>query len=56
MNIERLATVFVGGVLSVAILTTILARSNTPRVFDSIGRAGGNLISSALGRGVGNLR
>lgn len=51
-NVDNIATTFVSGVILVAVLTTVLGRGNTPRVFDSVGRAGSNLISAALGRGV----
>lgn len=51
MNIEKMITALFGGVITVAILTTILGRSNTPKVLDAVGKAGGNLISAALGAG-----
>lgn len=51
MNIEKIATALFGGVITVAILTTIFGRSNTPKVLDAIGSAGSNLISAALGKG-----
>jgi hypothetical protein len=52
VNIDSIATKAVAGVVAIAILTTILARSNTPRVINSIGTAFSGAISSALGKGV----
>lgn len=53
MTLDRALTTFIGGLVTVMILTTILGRSNTPRVLDSAGSAGGNLIRAALGAGSG---
>lgn len=50
---EKALTRFLAGLIGVATLTTIFGRSNAPKVFDSIGTAGSNLISSALGRNAG---
>lgn len=55
MNAEKVITAVFGGVVSIAILTTIFGRRTTPRVFDSLGRAGSSLISAGLGRGVRGL-
>lgn len=51
--IDKAATRFLAGVITIAILTTILGRSNTPKVLDAAGNAGSNLISAALGKGAG---
>lgn len=53
MNVDKVATAFLGGIITVAILTTILGRSNTSRVLDSAGNAGAKLIMAALGAGSG---
>jgi len=50
---ESALTRFLLGLVTVATLTTIFGRSNAPKVFDSIGTAGSNLISASLGRGAG---
>lgn len=50
---ESALTRFLAGVITVATLTTIFGRSNAPKVFDSIGTAGANLVSAALGRNAG---
>ena len=55
MNVDRIATMFVGGVIMVTALTTIFGRSNSPRVFDALGRAVSSTISAALGKGVRSL-
>lgn len=52
MNIERLVAPVLLGIVGVAALTTIFARSNTPKVIDSLGRAFGSSISASLGKGV----
>lgn len=52
MNMDKILTTFLGGIVGIAILTTILARSNTARVLDAFGNAGANLVGAALGRGV----
>jgi hypothetical protein len=49
MNLDRLATAAITGVITIAILTTALGRSNTPRVIDSLGRAFSSTINAALG-------
>lgn len=53
MNVDKVATAFLGGVVTIAILTTILGRSNSAKVIDAAGSAGSNLISAALGKGAG---
>lgn len=55
MNIERIVAPVLIGIVGVAALTTIFARSNTPRVIDSLGKAFSGSISASLGQGV-NLR
>jgi len=52
MNVEKIATVFVGGVIAIGLATTIFGRSTTPRVFNAAGNAASALISAALGKGV----
>lgn len=49
--VDNIASKFVAGIIMVAALTTIFGRSNTPKVFDSIGTAGSSLVSAALGKG-----
>lgn len=51
MNIEKVATAFVVGVIGVATLTTIFGRSNAPKVFDAIGSAMSRTIMASLGAG-----
>jgi hypothetical protein len=53
MNLEKVLAAFMSGVIGIAVLTTILGRSNTSRVLDSAGNAGSKLITSALGAGAG---
>lgn len=52
MNFDQIASAFLAGVVGIAMLTTVLARSNTARVLDALGNAGSSLISASLGRGV----
>lgn len=52
MNADKILSAFLGGVIAIAILTTILGRSNTSKVLDSAGNAGSRLLSAALGAGV----
>jgi hypothetical protein len=52
VKLDDILSAFLAGVIGVAILTTILGRSNTARVLDAAGNAGSRLISSALGAGV----
>lgn len=51
MNLDKILSAFLGGVVAIAILTTVLGRSNTARVLDSAGNAGARLLSAALGAG-----
>lgn len=53
MNFDSIANKFVGGLILIAALTTVFGRKNTPAVFNSLGNAGGNLISKSLGAGAG---
>jgi hypothetical protein len=52
-SLETITTTFLGGILLIAGLTTVFGRSNTPKVFDSLGRAGTGLVRAALGAGTG---
>lgn len=55
MNLEKAISTVFGGVITIAALTTVFGRSNTPRVLDSIGSATANVIKAALGAG-SNIR
>jgi hypothetical protein len=52
MNADRILSALIGGVITVAILTTVLGRSNTSKVIDASGGAMSKVISAALGAGV----
>lgn len=49
--VDNVATKFLAGIIMVAALTTVFGRSNTPKVFDSIGTAGSRLVTASLGGG-----
>lgn len=54
-SFDSIASKFLAGVIGIAALTTLLGRSNSPRVIDSLGNAGANLVNASLGANA-NLR
>jgi hypothetical protein len=50
MNPDKAITTFVTGMITVAALTPIFGRGTAPKVLDSIGTSGSNLISAAVGK------
>ncbi len=51
MNGDRILNI-IGAIVTVALVTTIVARPNSVKVIQSVGTAFSGAISSALGKGV----
>lgn len=51
ITMERTITPVLLAVISVAALTTVFGRRNSPAVFDAVGRGFGGAITAALGNG-----
>lgn len=49
MNIDRIASIF-GAIVTVALVTTVVAHRNTARVVNSLGRAFSGSIRAAMGK------